>query len=341
VPIESSNSGARQNRRRRLVLAGSALPFALHARAQQGPATRRIGFLATGIGSQELQVSIDGFRQRMREHGYVEGRNLRIEYRDAEGKLDRLPALAAELASLKVELIVAMATPSARAAQQATRTIPIVAHAMGDPVADGLVASLPRPGGNLTGTTFLGPKLVPKHLELVKEILPRASQVTILRHPGAFAESTMAEMLKETHAAAEVLRIRLHFTDVRGAHELDQAFARIRPDQAQAFVVFPSPLLFFERTKIVALCAKHRLPAVFNNSQAVELGGLAAYGTSLGDLARESANYVVRILKGARPADLPVQQPAKFELAVNLRTAKTLGITLPQSILVRADKVIE
>lgn len=286
-------------------------------------------------------MSLDGLRQGLGERGLIEGRNIRIEYRSAEGRLDRLPGLAAELVRLKVDLIVAAATPAARAAQQATSTIPIVAQAMGDPVADGLVASLARPGANVTGTTFLGPKLVPKHLELLKETLPGISRVSILRHPGAFAESTMTEMLKETEAAAALLRIRLHFSDVQSADDLESAFARIRTERADALVVFPSPLLFFERKRIVALVTKHRLPAMFNNSQAVEIGGLIGYGASLRDLGRQTASYVDRILKGTKPTDLPVQQPTKFELVVNLRSAKALGITVPQSILVRADRVIE
>lgn len=311
------------------------------AAAQQPPQVARIGYLTTGLGTPDLQVSLDGLRQGLGERGLIEGRNIRIEYRSAEGRFERLPALAAELVRLKVDLIVAGATPAARAAQRATSTIPIVAHAMADPVGDGLVASLARPGANVTGTTFLGPKLVPKHLELLRETIPGILRVSILRHPGAFTEGTMTEMLKETESAAATLRIRLHFADVQSADELEPAFARIRAEGADALVVFPSPLLFFERKRIVGLVTKHRLPAMFNNSQAVEIGGLIGYGASLRDLGRQTASYVDRILKGTKPLDLPVQQPTKFELVVNLRSAKALGITVPKSILLRADRVIE
>jgi putative ABC transport system substrate-binding protein len=324
------------------TVAGSLLAAPLTAEAQQPARVPRIGFLITGLlGSPETKASLDAFRQGLRDSGYVEGQNILIEYRGADGYIERLPGLATELIRLKVDLIVAGATPAGRAARQATTTIPIVVTAMGDPVGDGLVASLARPGGNLTGTTFLGPRLVSKHLELVKEALPRASIVAILRHPGAFAESTMKGMLREAEAAAKTLRIRLYFADVRSPNELEGAFSTMRTGQPDAFVVFPTPMLFAERRRIVALAVKHRLPSVFNNREAVELGGLMGYGTSILELQRRTATYVDKILKGARPADLPVEQPTKFELVINLQTARALGLTIPQSLLQRADQVIE
>jgi putative ABC transport system substrate-binding protein len=212
---------------------------------------------------------------------------------------------------------------------------------MGDPVRDGLVASLARPGANVTGSTFLGPELVPKRLELLKEALPRVSRVAVLWHPGAFSEHTVREMFKETEAAARTLRVQLQPVAVRAIDELESAFATMAREHAEALFVFPSTLLFTERRRIVDLAAKHRLPSMSNASEFVELGGLIGYGASIADLNRRAATYVDRILKGAKPADLPVEQPTKFELTINLKTAKALGLTLPQSLLLRADRLIE
>jgi putative ABC transport system substrate-binding protein len=310
--------------------------------AQAAGKVPRIGWLNTGWRrSPEAQAGQDALWQGLREHGYVEGRNILIEYRWAEGNLERLPGLAMELTRLKVDLIVAAATPSARAARQATGTIPIIAVAMGDPVGDGLVASLARPGGNVTGTTFLGPQLLPKHLELLKEASPRISRVAILWHPGAFAENTMSEMLKEADSAAATLRIRLHRLVVRSPDELERVFAGVTGESPDALVVAPSTMLFNLRRRIVTLASKHRLPSLFNNRQAVELGGLIGYGASIPALIRRTATYIDKILKGAKPADLPVEQPTKFELVINLKTAKALGLTIPPSVLARADQIIE
>jgi len=311
------------------------------ADAQAPAKASRIGFLSVGaLESPEMKVTLEAFREGLRGHGYVEGQNILVEYRTADGKLDRLRGLAAELARLNVDLIVAVATPAARAAQQATATIPIVAIAMGDPVGDGLVPSLARPDRNLTGTTFLGPALVPKHLELVKEALPRASLVAILWHPRAFADATVSDMLSETEAAGRSLGLQLRFTHVQSPGELEGAFVAMARERPHAVVVGPSPMFFAERRRIAALAARHRLPSLFNSRQAVELGGLMAYGTSLPALVRRSTSYVDRILEGARPVDLPVEQPTTFELVVNVRTAKALGLTIPPSLLVRADHII-
>ncbi len=312
------------------------------AAAQQAAKIARIGFLATGsLGSPETQATFDAFRQGLRERGYVEGQNILIEYRAADGKIERFPGLATELARLKVDVILAANTPAARAVQQATTTIPIVVPVIGDPVGDGLVASLARPGGNITGLTFLGPELVPKRLELLKQALPKVSRVAALWHRDAFSERTTRDMLKATEAAARTLGVQLQLVEVRGPNEFDRAFSTMISERADALIVFPSTMLFNERKRIVDLAAKHRLPSMSQAREFVELGGLIAYGASITDLFRRAATYVDKILKGAKPADLPVEQPTKFELVINLKTAKALSLTIPQSVLGRADQVIE
>jgi len=331
-------------RRREFILAlgaaAAAWPFA--ARAQQAPKVARIGYLTIGsLESPEARKSLDTFREGLYELGYIEGQNIVIEYRAADGKIERLPALAAELARLRLDLIVAGATPAGLAAQQAFTTTPIVVAAMGDPVRDGLVASLARPGGNITGTTFLGPELVPKRLALLKEILPKISRVAVLWHPGAFGERTMRDMLNEIADAAGTLGMQLQLVEVREPNELDHAFSTMARERAEALFQFPSAMLFSERRRIVELAAMHRLPSMFNGREFVQLGGLIAYGVSLSDLSRRSATYVDKILKGAKPADLPVEQPTKFELVVNVKTAKALGIDIPPTLLARADEVID
>jgi putative ABC transport system substrate-binding protein len=324
------------------ILAGGLLAAPLAAEAQQAGKVYRIGYLSLGsLESPETRASLDAFRQGLRERGYVEGQNIVIEYRSADGKIERLPGLASELARLKVDLIVAGATPGARAARQATTTIPIIAPNMGDPVRDGLVASLARPGANLTGSTFLGPELVPKRLGLLKEALPAVSRVAVLWHPGAFGERTMKDMVKETEAAARTLGVQLQFVEARGPDEFDRAFSAMARERADAFIVFPSVMLFSERRRIVALAAQSRLPAMYQSREFVELGGLIGYGASIPDGTRRAATYVDKILKGAKPADLPVEQPTKFELVINLKTAKALGLTIPPSLLQRADEVIQ
>jgi putative ABC transport system substrate-binding protein len=320
----------------------SLLTAPLAAQAQQPAKVARIGYLLSGVlESPETRVLLDAFRQGLRERGYVEGQNIVIEYRAADGKLERFPGLATELARLKVDLIVAPNTSAGRAVQQATTTIPIVTIVMGDPVGDGLVASLARPGGNITGTTFLGPELVPKRLELLKEALPRVSRVAALWHPDAYAERTTRAMLQETEAAARTLGVQLQLVEVRRPDEFDRAFSTMTRERAEALIVLPSPMLFTERRRIVDLAARHRLPAMYQAREFVELDGLIAYGASIPDLWRRAATYVDKILKGAKPADLPVEQPTKFELAINLKTAQALGITIPSSLLFQADRVIQ
>jgi ABC-type uncharacterized transport system substrate-binding protein len=329
-------------RRRFLGTAGASLLAPLVAEAQKPAKPARIGYLLTGaLESPETRAALDAFRQGLRERGYVEGQNVVIEYRTAEGRIERFPELARELIRLEIDLIVAGTTPAARGARQATTTVPIVAFAMGDPVGDGLVASLGRPGGNVTGLTFLGPQLVPKRLELLKELLPRVARVGALWQPGAFAERTMNEMWKETEAAARTLGVQLLPVEARGPDELEGAFSKMAGSRVEAVLLFPSTMLFNERRRLIALAARFRLPAMFNAREFVELGGLIGYGASLADLTRRSGMYVEKILKGAKPADLPVEQPTKFDLTINMKTAKALGLTIPPAMLARADHVIE
>jgi putative tryptophan/tyrosine transport system substrate-binding protein len=330
-------------RRREFItlVAGAAASWPLATRAQQAKVPR-IGYLVTGLlESSEGRLFLDAFRQGLHERGYVEGQNIAIEVRAANGEIERFPALASELVRLKVDLIVAANTPAARAVLQATTTIPIVVTVMGDPVRDGLVASLARPGGNITGLTFLGPELVPKRLALLKQALPTASQVAALWHPGAFGERTMSDMMKETEAAARSLGMHLRLVAVQGPDEFERAFSTIGEERADALIVFPSPMLFLERRRIVDLAAKHRLPSMAMGREFVELGGLMSYGASIADLFRRGATYVDKIVKGANPADLPVEQPTKFDLVINLKTTRELGLTISREFLLLADEVIE
>jgi putative tryptophan/tyrosine transport system substrate-binding protein len=329
-------------RRAFLATLAGVLAAPLDVRAQQPAKVSRIGWLLTGsLEAPETRALLDAFRQGARELGYVEGQNIVVEYRAAEGRLDRFPALAAELVRLKVNLIVAGSTAAARAAQQATTTIPIVAPTMGDPAGDGLVASLARPGGNITGLTFLGPELAPKRLELLKETLPKMSRVVGIWHPGSLSERTAKDMLSQTETAARTLGVHLELVEVRSPDEIDRAFSTMARQRPDAFVMFPSVMFFIERRRVVDLADKHRLPTIYVSREFVDIGGLFSYGASIADLFRRTATYVDKILKGAKPADLPVEQPTKFELIVNLKTAKALGLTIPQSLLQRADEVIQ
>ena len=320
------------------VLSGGLLGAPHAAEAQQRGTVARIGLLVTGsLDSPETRVSLGAFRQGLRERGYVEGQNIVIEYRAAEGKVERFPGLATEL----VRLVVAPNTLAARAAQQATTIIPIVAPAMSDPVGDGLVASLARPGGNITGLTFLGRELMPKRLELLKQAFPKVSRVVSLWHVGAFDERATGDMFKAIEGAARNLGVRLQPVGVRGPDELDRAFSTVIGERVNALIVFPSPMLYNERKRIVHLAAQHRLPSMFGAREFVVLGGLMSYGASILDLMRRGATYVDRILKGAKPAELPVEQSTTNELIVNMKTAKALGLTISQSLLLQADQVIE
>jgi putative ABC transport system substrate-binding protein len=326
--------------RRDTVLALLALGAApLAAEAQQAAKVARIGYLSSNLAaSPHLH---DAFRQGLRDLGYVEGRNLVIEYRDAEGKNERLPALAAELVALKVDVIVTAGTLQTMAAQQATKTIPIVFAQAVDPVTSGLVGSLARPGGNLTGLSNLTPERVGKCLELLTQAVPGVSRVAVLWQPGAVGERTAKDTLTGAEVAARALGVRLQFVEARGPADIDKAFSDMTRARAGALAVWTTAMFVAERTRLVALAAKNRLPGVYTLREFVDAGGLMSYGHSQADLNRRAATYVDKILKGAKPGDLPVEQPTKFELVINLTTARALGLTIPPSLLARADQVIE
>ena len=327
--------------RRDTVLALLALGAApLAAEAQQAAKVARIGYLSPNLASSPHLR--DAFLQGLRDLGYVEGRNVVIEYRDAEGKLERLPALAAELVALKVDVILAEGgTLGPRVAMQATTTIPIVFAGAGDPVGSGLVTSLARPGGNVTGLSSLGPELVGKRLELLKQAVPGVDRVAVLWLPGALGERTDKDMLTGADVAARALGVRLQFVEARGPDEFARAFSDMSSARAGALTVLPSNRFLREHRRLVDLAAKNRLPAVYTSREFVDAGGLMSYGANSADLHRRAATYVDKILKGAKPGDLPVEQPTKFELVINLKTAKALGLTIPQSVLARADEVIQ
>ena len=330
---------------RRAFISGIALSLlAVPPGTEAEPSSKvaRIGLLGTASpGSPEYRAPMDALRQGLKERGYVDGQNVAIEVRTANGKVERFPALANELVGLKVDVIFAFNSIAARAAQQATATIPIVVAVMGDPVGDGLVASLATPGGNITGLTFLAPELVPKRLGLLSEALPRASHVAVLWHPAAYGERAMRDMMKKTEAAASTLGMHFQRVAVQGPDELERAFLAIVKERADALFVFPSPMLFNERRRIADFAAKQRLPSMFGERAYVEVGGLMSYGANINELIRRSAAYIDKILRGARPGDLPIEQPTRFELVVNLNAAKALGATMPQSLLLRADEVIQ
>ena len=289
------------------------------------------------LASSPSEPLLEAFRQGLRELGYVEGRNITIEYRWAEGRIERLPGLAADLVRLKVDVIVA-SSHAALAAKQATTSIPIVMPIITDPVRLGLVASLARPGGNATGFATQNDELPGKWMELVKETLPKVSRVAVLFHPTYDG----GVQLKASEAAARSLGVRLQALRVERPDDFVTAFAEVQKNRAEALIVSSSALFYVHRTRIVEFAAKHRLPTIYHQSEfVVGSGGLMSYGPDFHDLSRRSATYVDKILKGAKPADLPVQQPTKFELVINRRTAKALGLTIPQSLLLRADQVIE
>jgi len=329
-------------RREFIALVGGAVAWPLLARAQQPARVPVIGYMTMSLeGDPRLtgDFSFDAFVQELARYGRVRAKNIRIEYR-AE-TIERMPAVAVELVALKVDIILAVSTPAARAAQQATSAIPIVVPNMGDPVNDGLVASLAHPGGNITGSTFLGPELVPKRLELLKEAIPNASRFAVLLHTEAFSGLTMRDMLAQTEVAARTHGVQLQRLEVRSIDELDHAFSAIHAARADAVIVFPSVMFSAARHLIVDLAEKHRLPTMSVGREFVQLGGFISYGINFPNSFRRAATYVDQILKGAKPADLPVEQPTRFELAINLKTAKTLGITVPPSLVARADEVIE
>ena len=320
------------------ILALCAMLFALSysASAQQPKKVPRIGFLGASSASV-LAARIEAFRQGLRDLGYLEGKNIVIEWRSAEGKLDRLPALAAELVRLKVDVIVTTGPAPTRPAKEATSTIPIVMAFDNDPVGNGFVASLARPGGNITGLSTLAPEISGKQLEVLKEIVPRLSRVAVL---GSSTTPGNAQSLKETELAAGAFGVKVQYLDVRDPKDIDTAFRATGKGRADAILVLTSPIFNPYRTEIADLAVKNRLPAIYSTPEFVEDGGLMTYGVSLTDLYRRAATYVDKILKGAKPADLPVEQPKKFEFIINLKAAKQIGLTIPPNVLVRADRVI-
>src|SRR5215510_8691663 len=306
--------------------------------AQQPTKIPLIGFLSGSFPSTS-PARREAFRQGLRELGYVEGKNIVIEQRYADGKFDRLPALAAELLRLKVDIIVTAGPQSTRPAKQATSTIPIVMALDADPVANGFVASLARPGGNITGLSTLAPEISGKRLELLKETVPRLSRVAVF---GTSTAAGNAQMLKEVELAAEALGVKLQYLNVLGPKDIATAFRAATKVRADAILMLvPGRVASAHRTEIVELAVKSQLPAIYNAIAFVEAGGLMSYGVNVTDLDRRAATYVDKILKGRKPADLPVEQPTKFEFIINLKTAKQIGLTIPPNVLARADKVIK
>jgi ABC-type uncharacterized transport system substrate-binding protein len=292
-------------------------------------------------GPDASRVMINAIIEGLSDLGYTEGKNIIVERRFGESDPDRLRAAAAELVERQVDVIVAQSTTAARPAKQATSLIPIVAIGMADPVGDELVASLARPGGNVTGTTFLGPELVSKRLQFLRETVPQLSRVAVLWHPRAYSDRTTAGMLNVIESAAQTFGIQLQLVPAAGPDDIADAFSTITKGGAAALVVFPSPMLFAQYPSIARLASDNRLPAIYAAKEGALVGGLMSYGANLPDLSRQTATYVDKILKGAKPSDLPVQQPTKFELVINLKTAKALGLTVPATLLAQADEVIE
>ena len=320
-----------------LALGAMLLALSFPAQAQQAGKVPRIGILELGSPSASAS-QIKAFQQGLRELGYVEGKNMILEYRYAEGKLDLLPELAADLVRLKVDAIVTRSTAPIRAAKNASKTIPIVFASAGAPVEDGLVSSLARPGGNVTGLSLLSTELDGKRLELLKEVFPKVTRVALLWTVGS-ARGDLR--FREMEAVAKTLGLRLQSLGVTGSDDFERVFEAAKNAGAQALTSVPSPFLATHRALIFDFAVKNRLPAMYSTSDFVEAGGLMSYGPDLLDNWRRAATFVDKILKGAKPADLPVQQPTKFEFIINLKTAKQIGLTIPPNVLARADKVIK
>jgi len=321
-----------------LIGTGGAATLPLAAYAQKPMPV--IGFLAGGVPNLNGPI-ISAFRRGLAELGYIEGRNFLIVDRWAEGKPERFPALAADLVALKVDVILtAGGTAAAVAAKQATTTVPIVFSVVGDPIAEGLVTSLARPGGNITGLSNVTVDLIGKWMELLKQIVPRVDLIGVLFNPDSVPDRARELRLKELDASAQALGLQLQVVEARGPADFDRAFSEMSAKGAGALLVLATPVFDIERQRIVDLAARNRLPSVYASRNYVESGGLMCYGPNFADLYRRAAGYVDKILKGAKPADLPVEQPTKFELIINLKTAKQIGLTIPPNVLARADKVI-
>jgi putative ABC transport system substrate-binding protein len=320
-----------------IALAVAVLVWPLAAVAQDSAKVSRIGLLSPFTPAATAAWH-EAFRQGLRDLGWIEGKNVRIEYRYSEGRSDRLPGLAADLVRLRVDVIVAATATDAQPAKNATSTIPIVVASSGDPVGSGLVESLARPGGNVTGLSQIAPETAGKRLELLKEIVPRLSRVAVLWNPEGQVSSLG---WKEIQLPARQLAVQLHSLEARSANDFDKAFEEATRAGAGALVVMPNPVFAGNLTRIADLAVKGRLPSIFHLGEFADAGGLMAYGPDRSDMFRRAAVYVDKILKGARPGDLPIEQPTKFELVINLRTAKALGLAIPQSLLLRADHVIQ
>ena len=328
-------------RRTFLTGIGVLLAVPVATEAQQAGKPARIGYLRMDAAVDDPR-NREAFLKELRDSGYIEGRNLQIEYRDAKGKPERFPALATELVALKVDVIATFGgTLAALAAKRATTTIPIVFHVVGDPVADGLVASLAQPGGNVTGSSVVHPELVGKLFELLKQAAPGVSRVAFLLKPDAAPERTMQRFRTEADVAAQALAMRLQIVEARGPEDFDRAFLEMSRARAGGLVVLNTPVFGVHRRRLADLAAKKRLPTVISGKSFVEAGGLISYAPDYADLARRAATYVDKILKGAKPGELPVEQPTTFELVINLKTAKALGLTIPPSLLLRADELIQ
>jgi putative ABC transport system substrate-binding protein len=331
-------------RRRDLIamLGGAAVALPVVAHGQQTPRiVPLVGALYPGEPSAPISVSLrDAFQQGLRENGYIEGQNIAIEHRYAKDSGETSKATN-ELVGLRVDVIMVVGTPAALAVKRATSSIPIVGVTMADPVADGLVASLSRPGGNLTGNTFIGPELGSKRFQLLRELVPGITRIAGLQHPGVYSERTMRNMLMETQESAKESGVEFQVFDAMGPNDFDAAFEAMVKAREGALIVFPSPMFYVNYRRLVDLAASHQLPTMYVSKEFVQAGGLISYGADLPDLARLAAKYAAKILKGAKPGDLPVEQPTRFGLLINLKTAKALGLTVPPTLLARADQVIE
>jgi len=327
------------DRRRFLVtsLAGAATSLVGGAVSAQPPKTARVAILASSTEAN-FAPSVKVFREALEAAGWIEGRNLTLDVRYPGGRYARLPEMAAELVKLKVDVIASMGTPATLAAKQATTTIPIVMESLSDVISTGVVTNLARPGGNITGVAGFAPELSGKRLELIRELFPRADRVAVLTNR---ANQATTAILRATESAAQQIRMTLHVADVGQPSALGAAFETMRREHADALLLLADPLLFAERLQILQLAARHRLPAIYETRLFPEAGGLLSYGPRPQERFERMAVYVDRILRGARPEDLPIEQPSKFELVINLKTAKTLGLTIPPSLLQRADQVIE
>ena len=329
-------------RRRQFItlLSGAAAAWPLAARAQQTASTvRRIGLLLPGnTRTTAVRGQLEAFRKGLKEYGWVEGQNIIVEYSFAEGREDALPAIAAELARLRLDVIVAESTPAIQAAKTVTQTVPIVMATSSDPIGTGLVANLNRPGGNITGLSLQAADLSGKRLQLLTEIVPRLARVAVLSNP---LNPSIVRIVEQTKAAAQSLGVEIHVAEVQAPDKFGSAFVAITSAHAGALIVLPDPLLYGQHPRTVTFAAASHLPTLFPEKEVAEAGGLIAYGPSIPASFRRAAAYVDKILRGAKPGDLPVEQPTTFELVVNLQTARAIGVTIPTSILLRADEVIE